>query len=214
MSTFYSVLTATISIKGQQTKILAGDLVTDPGAIAALQAGSYPLIDSSVPNVAAFAAAVSKARYRGQNEDVCQAIMMQAMAEMIKAAADFNVGSKSMVTPLIDWLNTTGATPTVFAQEYAMPDLTAADVVVTVLGVKVGSTDTFRQDYRACYNRNGSAPTLNGSIIIGANPIGSGTLSTATATLVVSGNNVQVQVTGVAATDIDWSMTMQVQQVQ
>lgn len=127
----------------------------------------------------------------------------------------FGSATASRVTSYVDYLQTANATPVAFSTAvFAMPDLTLADVVVTVCGKKVASADSFAQDYRARYTRNGTAPTIIGSVILGANPIGTGTLSTASATLLVSGNNVIVQVTGVAATSINWSAALQIQQVQ
>lgn len=109
---------------------------------------------------------------------------------------------------------TANATPkAAVSAVYAMPDLTMVDVVVTVVGKKAASADSFVQDYRARYTRNGTAPTIIGSIILGSNPVGTGTLSTASATLTVSGNSIVPQVTGVAATGITWTITMQVQPV-
>lgn len=131
------------------------------------------------------------------------------------SSATFGTNANSQQAQVIDHLSTTNATPATFAVAvFACPDLTSIDVVVTVLAKTIGSSDTFCQDYRARYFRNGGALTLIASVILGANPIGTGGLSTASATLVISGNSVEIQVTGVAATSINWSATMQVQQVQ
>ncbi len=109
---------------------------------------------------------------------------------------------------------TTNATPTNCATAiYAMPDLTLADIIVTVVGKKAASADHYVRDFRGRYTRNGGAPVLSGSVIAGSNVDASGTLATATATLVISGNNIVPQVTGVAATNITWSATLQVQPV-
>ncbi len=111
-------------------------------------------------------------------------------------------------------LVTAGATPTNCATAvYAMPDLTLADVLITVTGKKAASADHYVQDFRGRYTRNGGAPVLSGAVIAGSNADASGTLSTATATLVISGNSIIPQVTGVAATNVTWSVTMQVQPV-
>jgi hypothetical protein len=123
----------------------------------------------------------------------------------------FGPSSKSLVTPLVDALATTNATPTVFPNaQFTCPDLTTIDVVVTVLAKQLSSNNLFRNDYRATYYRNGGALTLQGSVSSGT---AVGTLL-ATATLVLSSNTVQIQATGIAATNIDWSATMQIQQVQ
>ena len=125
----------------------------------------------------------------------------------------FGPSSKSMTTPFADFLATTNATPTVFPNaQFTCPDLTSIDVVVTVLAKQLSSGLTYRNDFRATYFRNGTSLALVASSAVVAGTA-VGTLA-ASATLVLSGNIVQVQVTGIAATNIDWSMTMQVQQVQ
>lgn len=127
----------------------------------------------------------------------------------------FGPSAAAEVTSYTAALATTGATPTIFTgAQFTCPDLTTIDVVVTVLGKKLASADTFCQDYRGRYYRNGGSLTLIGSVIAGPNPVGTGTLATAAATILLSGNVVAPQVTGVAATNIDWSVTMTVQQVQ
>lgn len=110
-------------------------------------------------------------------------------------------------------ITTSDATPTAFATgglPYTLADKTSVDVVVTVIGKKAATADTFCQDYRGRYYRNGGSATLIGSVIAGANGIATGGLSTATATLLLSGNTIAPQVTGVAATSATWSAQMQV----
>jgi hypothetical protein len=112
-------------------------------------------------------------------------------------------------------ITTSSTTPTVFpTTQYTMPDLTTADVIVTVVAKVIGTSDSFVQDYRARYYRSGSPTTLIGSVINGTSPVGTGVLSTASATLILNFNTVEVQVTGVASTNIAWSCIMQVQEVQ
>jgi hypothetical protein len=127
----------------------------------------------------------------------------------------FGTASSSLDTQYIDHVATTNATPATFPNAiFACPDLTSIDVIVTVIAKTTSSSDTFCQDYRGRYYRNGGSLTLIGTVITGSNAIGTGGLSTASATLVISGNSVEIQVTGVASTNISWSATMAVQQVQ
>lgn len=110
-------------------------------------------------------------------------------------------------------LSTTDATPTAFSTgglPYTMPDKTACDVVVTIVGKQAASANMTCLDFRARYYRNGGSATLVGAIIAGSNQH---TFSTETATVLLSGNTIAPQVTGIAATSISWKATMQVQPV-
>jgi hypothetical protein len=131
-------------------------------------------------------------------------------------ASSFGAADDHRVQNFTGALTTSDATPTSFASSglpVTIPDKTSIDVLVTVIGKKTASGDTFCQDYRARYYRNGGALTLIGSVIAGANPIGTGSLSTASATILLSGNTIAPQVTGVAATSIRWGFTMQIQPI-
>lgn len=127
----------------------------------------------------------------------------------------FGANSNNKIINSSARITTSSASPMTFPiTEYTMPDLTTADVIVTVVAKVIGTSDSFVQDYRARYYRSGSPTTLIGTVINGTNPVGTGVLSTASATLVLNFNTVEVQVTGIAATNIAWSCTMQVQQAQ
>jgi hypothetical protein len=81
---------------------------------------------------------------------------------------------------------------------------------VRVEAKQAASANCFRQDYRAVYTRNGTAPTINGSVVAGT---AGGSGLAASATIAVVGNTVLVTLTGVAATTIVWSVTMTVNPV-
>jgi hypothetical protein len=120
---------------------------------------------------------------------------------------------RSGLTQTEDFVSTPAAAPTNFPIVFSVPDGTAIDVIVTVLARS--GADVFCQDYRARYERNGTPPVLLGAgVILGQNPLATGAIATAAATLVIVGNSIAVQVTGVPATVIDWSNVLEVQQVQ
>jgi hypothetical protein len=107
-------------------------------------------------------------------------------------------------------VSTTNATPTTIFT-FACPDLTVSDIAVTIVGKLASSTDTFRNDYRGTYSRNGGAPALQGTLYSGT-LVATGGLSTASATLTISSNNVIAVVTGVVASNINWSIVAQIQE--
>ena len=104
----------------------------------------------------------------------------------------------------------TDATPYVTATAlYPMPDLTAADVIVRAVGKQAASAIIFVGDYRIRATRNGGAPVL-GTLIAGGNQVA---LGSAAVTIVASGNSIGVNVVGVAATNITWSISMEIHPV-
>lgn len=109
-------------------------------------------------------------------------------------------------------LQTTDATPTEsLVAIYDMPDHTVADVLVTVVAKEHGSANCWRQDFRGMYAREGGPAALVGALVPGT-PGGAG-LAAAATLIVDASNKIRVEVTGVAATDISWSITMDVQPV-
>ena len=106
-------------------------------------------------------------------------------------------------------LHTTGATLTSIL-EYAVTAGQAADFVGTVIGKKRSSVDIYRADVRGTLSNNLPViATLSGDSV--TNEVKSGALAAAVVTIDASSNTVRVRVTGVAATDIDWTAAIQIQ---
>ena len=106
---------------------------------------------------------------------------------------------------------TTDATPVdCSVAQWTMPDLTAADVIVKVMGKQAASALFFAGDFRIRVTRSGGVPVF-GALIPGSNQVA---LGAAAVTITnPSGNLVSPHVVGVVATNITWSVTMTVQPV-
>jgi hypothetical protein len=109
---------------------------------------------------------------------------------------------------------TTTAVPTNLGTTLPLPDNTVADVWGGIIGRNhANNGDCFACTYNFAYQRfGGAAPsvvrafaTSNVATIGGASGWG-------TPSLTVSGNNLVINVTGLAATTIDWSVTGQAQE--
>jgi hypothetical protein len=102
-------------------------------------------------------------------------------------------------------VRTTNATPnTVFS--YPIPDKSAGWFEVYVTGIAVDGSKTVTRAWRTAFSRNItsslSSGTTDGTEIAVWNPGSFGTLPTCT----LSTDTLQVTVTGIAATDIDWDV--------
>lgn len=120
-------------------------------------------------------------------------------------------------------LFTAGATPTAFVDPTIVDGVAidalqvaagqACDLVGTVVGKKRGSVDMFRADVRGSISNNlPTAAVLSGdSVTIG---VATGALAAASVAISTDGAGAfVVEVTGVAATNIDWTFAVQVQPV-
>lgn len=100
--------------------------------------------------------------------------------------------------------NATPATANLYA--VAVGEVYAVDVIITVSN----STNTIRNRWKlSCfaYGAAGPTATLDGAVDSDTK----GTPSTSACTLVVSGSNIQLQVTGIAATTLTWTYEAHVQ---
>lgn len=122
-------------------------------------------------------------------------------------------GTQHTVKARLLWLHTTNATPTLFVDPATTDVLqvvagTAADLVGTVIGKKRASVDIYRADVRGTISNNlPTVSTLSGDSI--TNEVKTGALAAASVTIGTDGAGAfEIEVTGVAATDIDWSFAV------
>ena len=129
---------------------------------------------------------------------------------LIRSIGLFGTASNAVQSLIEPPITTTNATPVNTASAvYAMPDLTAADVIVRVVAKQAASSNYGAFDLRVRAVRNGGAPSLD-AVIAGGNQRA---LGAAAATIAASGNSLVVTLTGIAATTIVWSVTMEVHPV-
>ncbi|HEV2349960.1 MAG TPA: hypothetical protein VG028_08975 [Terriglobia bacterium] len=112
--------------------------------------------------------------------------------------------------------NTTDATPTSLSSTtITLQDQYAYRIAVQVVGRKFNSSDhAFFYQAALAYRQGGGAVVEGGTLgVVTIAAIKSSGAGSWACTIVASGNNVNVQVTGQASTSIDWSVTVEYQQV-
>ena len=113
---------------------------------------------------------------------------------------------------------TAGATLTTVLT-FPIPADTVVDFSITIVGKRTGGVsgtagDSYRADFPVCYQRIASAaPSLVGAAAVETGKKSNGGGSAYVGSVAISGNNLLVQVTGVATTNIDWTAVVQGQQV-
>lgn len=199
-----------ISIKhvvgGVDRQLIAGDSSADTFVGDPTNGGSVYLRASSQPVVVQIGG-VDQLRITSTNTTTSTATTTWGIASS-------GLVSMAPMTPLA----TTDATVTTILT-YAIPASTMVDFQITVCGIRTGGTsgtagDCYRAELPVTYQRIGAAaPTLVGAAyaLLGAKSVGGG--SAYLPSLVISGNNLLVQVKGVANNNIDWTAVCQGQQV-
>jgi len=101
---------------------------------------------------------------------------------------------------------------------FTPPTNSAGDWSVTLLGLDVTGAppvpgNFYRADVTFSHVRAAGAPTLYPATPAATNVVSNGTGSTYAVQVVLSGNIIEIQVAGNAATDVDWSVIGQLQAV-
>lgn len=99
-------------------------------------------------------------------------------------------------------VQTTNATPTTIAT-IAIPDESAGIIEVYIIGREIGTAGKITGKKTVGYAKDGGTLTLDAITDI-LPTTATGTISTASWTITTSSNNIIIQVTGVAATTINW----------
>jgi len=115
-----------------------------------------------------------------------------------------------VVSRLVRYFSTDSGIVT--ADSYTMANGEALyDFIITVNGKKRLDSDAYCRDHRVKYRRTASgAPSILGSLVSGTEDR-DGDLATATSTIDLSSNDLRVRITPNTGSDVDWTITMQVQ---
>lgn len=127
----------------------------------------------------------------------------------VKTHANF---SKSQSQTATGGVQTTDATQTT-AWSKTLQDNTLYWVEATVIGRDVAGTERVMYGRKALVYRQGGGATIQGSVLTVLSDVETIGALTADATFTISGNDVRLSVTGVAATTFNWAATITFQAV-
>lgn len=106
---------------------------------------------------------------------------------------------------------TTTNTANIVIGTWPLADLMTSDFDVEVTGTIDASADAARFNLSMSWTRRGGSPAAMGTVT-SADPRSTSGASAAAATLLVSGNNATVCVTGITATPMTWKATAQIRE--